>query len=565
VEGPRQNRPVRRWDEIEDSLRAALAPDLEIVRRIGGGDATAVFLARESALQRLVAVKVLRPTSALQEKSRARFIREATSIARISHPNVVSLYRIDTVLEDVPYVAMQYVRGQSLAVRLRSQERIPLHQARPILAGVASALEAAHARGILHRDLNPSNILLEEETGQVFLTDFGLALLFEDEEGSDSRITTQGHVVGNLRYLSPEQVRGERPDARADIWGLGVLAWEIIAGRGPFDRDSVSAALRASLEGNAPRMGEACPEIPAPVAMLFDRCLALEPAARPTAAEIVRKLGNGLRGHRTPASPTGVEATMPDVAATGPSSGDSPTHRLVLRLLGGLELESADRTNVTPLLSQPKRVALLVLLACGGRGLQRRDSLIGLLWPEMDQDRGRHALRQSLYVLRKTLGNDLFEARGDDEIGLRQDVVSCDVREFEQEAADGNAEAAMKMYCGDLLPGFFLHDAVEFERWLEAERLRLRRVAAGCCWRLAELYESRGDGVGCSTWARRAVDLAPFDEGAVHRLIEVFDRIGNRAGAISAYDHFVRRLRDEYAAEPSPETEALISRVRTRS
>ena len=566
VERSRQYLAVRSWEDIEDSLRAALAPDLEVVRKIGGGDTTAVFLAREPTLQRLVAIKVLRPTSALQEKARARFVREATSIARISHPNVVSLYRIDTVLEDVPYVVMQYVRGQSLAVRLRSEGPAPLHESGLILGGVASALEAAHARGILHRDLNPSNVLLEEDTGQVFLTDFGLALLFRDNEGSGGRITTQGHVIGNLRYLSPEQVRGAQPDEFADIWGLGVLAWEILTGRGPFDRESVAATMRASLEGDAPRLGEVRADLPAPCGILIDRCLALERSHRPTASEFVLELVGEATGHPTLTSQAGTRGTGSVVTTIDRASDDSTTYHLSLRLLGGLELEASDQSSVTPLLSQPKRVALLVLLACGsGPGLLRRDSLIGLLWPEMDQDRGRHALRQSLYILRKTLGHDLLDARGDDEIGLRGGVVTCDVKMFEREVAGGNAESAMEMYRGDLLPGFFLHNAVEFERWLETERLRLRRVAAGCCWRLAEQYEARGDGVGCSTWARRSVDLAPFDEGAVDRLIEVLDRIGNRAGAISAYDHFVRRLSDEYAAEPSPETEALIDRVRSRS
>lgn len=561
---------VRSWETIEDSLRTALAPQLEIVRKIGGGNSTAVFLAREPALQRLVAIKVLRPIRSQQEKARARFIREATSIARISHPNVVSLYRIDTVLDEVPYVAMQYVRGQSLAVRLRSDEPLPLEDSRRILLGVASALHAAHSRGILHRDLNPSNILLEEETGQVFLTDFGLALLLQGDDESTSRITTQGHVIGNLRYLSPEQVRGEKAGELSDIWGLGVLAWEILVGRGPFDRDSIAATMRASLLGDAPRLDSVNPDIPDSYATLFDRCLALDPERRPTASEIAAELADAGVEEPLPIPGTGAESRSSTAGAVAETVDEvaevSSDHQLSFRLLGGLELEAADGTNVSAILSQPKRVALLVLLACGsGRGLLRRDSLIGLLWPELDQDRGRHALRQSLYVLRKALGHDLVEARGDDEVGICRDMISCDVERFEREATGGNAESAMKMYGGDLLPGFFLHDAVEFERWLEAERLRLRRIAASCCWRLAEEYETRGDGLGCSTWARRAVDHAPFDEGAVHRLIELLDRTGNRAGAISAYDHFARRLREEYAAEPSPETEALIDRVRARN
>lgn len=570
METVRHDGTVRSWETIEQSLRTALAPELELVRRIGGGNSTAVFLAREPALQRLVAIKVLRPTRSHQKKARARFIREATSIARISHPNVVSLYRIDTVLDEVPYVAMQYVRGQSLAVRLQSDDPLPLEDARRILLGVASALQAAHARGILHRDLNPSNILLEEETGQVFLTDFGLALLLQDDEESSGRITTQGHVIGNLRYLSPEQVRGEKAGELSDIWGLGVLAWEILAGRGPFDRDSVAATMRASLLGDAPRLETACSGIPGSYASLFDRCLGLDPETRPTAAEIAGALAEPGAELPLPVSGGRWEEKSSAAVAVDGSAGaeaEAPSaHQLSLRLLGGLELEATDGTRVSSILSQPKRVALLVLLACGsGNGLLRRDSLIGLLWPELDQDRGRHALRQSLYVLRKALGHDLVESRGDDEVGLRRDVVLCDVKRFEREATSGNAESAMDMYGGDLLPGFFVSDAVEFERWLEAERLRLRRIAASCCWRLAEQYEAGGDAVGCSKWARHAVDLAPFDEGAVHRLIELLDRIGNRAGALGAYDHFARRLRAEYAAEPSPETEALVDRVRTRN
>jgi serine/threonine-protein kinase len=555
---------------IEQSLRTALAPELELVRKIGGGNSTAVFLAREPALQRLVAIKVLRPTRSHQKKARARFIREATSIARISHPNVVSLYRIDTVLDEVPYVAMQFVRGQSLAVRLQSEDPLSFEDARRVLLGVASALQAAHARGILHRDLNPSNILLEEETGQVFLTDFGLALLLQDDDDSGGRITTQGHVIGNLRYLSPEQVRGEKAGEYSDIWGLGVLAWEILAGRGPFDQDSVAATMRASLLGDAPRLDTACSGIPRLYSTLFDRCLALDPESRPTASEIAGELAvpaaqlafpvpDGRREERS--STAGAVDGSANAEAEAPSA-----EQLSLRLLGGLELEATGGTRVSSILSQPKRVALLVLLACGSEtGLLRRDSLIGLLWPELDQDRGRHALRQSLYVLRKALGHDIVEARGDDEVGLRRDAITCDVKRFEREATGGNAESAMDLYRGDLLPGFFVHDAVEFERWLEAERLRLRRIAAGCCWRLAEQYEADGDSVDCSKWARRAVDLAPFDEGAVDRLIQLLDRSGNRAGALRAYDHFARRLRAEYAAEPSPETEALIDQVRSRN
>ena len=291
-------------------------------------------------------------------------------------------------------------------------------------------------------------------------------------------------------------------------------------------------------------MGKRCTEIVAELAAYGD--------SPPTTATLDRPAESG-------------DGDQPIDQMTAEAPAESPGHQLSLKLLGRLDLAATGKTDVRSILSQPKRVALLVMLACASRrGLVRRDSLIGLLWPELDQDRGRHALRQSLYVLRKALGKDLVETRGDDEIGIRRHAVTCDAGEFEREATEGNAKAAMEWYCGDLLPGFFLHDAVEFERWLEAERVRLRRMAAICCWQLAEDSETAEDIARCSIWARRAVDLAPFDEGAVHRLIELLDRSGNRAGAVSTYDHFARRLRDEYAAEPSPETEVLIDRVRSR-
>jgi serine/threonine-protein kinase len=545
------------WDSLEIALREELRPDLEIVRKIGGGGSTAVFLAREPALQRLVAIKVLRPHLTDEEKTRERFMREVRSIARISHPNVVSLFRIGTVLDGVPYVVMQYVRGESLAERLAKGGPLELEGGREVIRAIASALEAAHERGILHRDLNPTNVLLEEVTGQTYLTDFGLALLMGDAATGSSRLTTKGHVVGNLRYLSPEQIRGDEPDEKADLWGLGILAWETLVGRGPFDTGSVAEALRASLEADPPRIAEAVPGLMDAESEVIDRCLERLPSARPEAGDVAGVLSGALNVSSMPDSPRGSPP-----AHQAPDT-DSP---LILRTLGGLDLESRDGLDVQPLLRQPKRMALLVLLAHGGEcGHLRRDTLVGLLWPESDQARGRQALRQSLYVIRKALGLDLFEARGDAELGIRTDVLSCDAVEFERLARTGDSEAAMRWYRGELLPGFFLNDAVEFERWLETERLRLRRLAAGCCWNLAEQNRAADDVAAAGQWARRAADLTPFDEGAVDRLIAFLDQIGDRAGALRAFDHFERRLQEEYAAEPSPETLALIERVRSRS
>lgn len=548
-------------DPLQASVRDALAPELEVVRRLGGTSRVAVFAARDPALLRLVAVKVLLPARARQEKARERFFREARAVARISHPNVVALYQIGTLPDEVPYVVMQFVRGPSLAERLAERDRLPVPEALTILAGVSSALEAAHARDIVHRDLTPGNVLLDEATGEALLTDFGLALLLED--GERDRLTTQGRVIGNLRYLSPEQLRGADPSPGADIWAFGVLAWEVLVGRGPFDAGGVRDQVRATLSSEPDDLAAHCADLPAEAAVLLASCLGRDPVERPSAGDLARALSGaraaGARadaaGPTRPASVNGV-----DGRAAQPPAGEGV---LELRALGGLDLRKTDGTAVGGILSQPKRSALLVYLAAEAWELPvQRDSLVGLFWPELDQDRGRHALRQALYVLRRALGPEVLLAHGDDDVRVDSTRLRSDVGMFERAASTGDPATAMRWYGGDLLPGFYVSDAVEFERWMERERLRLRRLAADCAWSLSAGAEEARDPTGAARWARVATDLTPYDEAALHRLLSLLDRLGDRGGAIRAFEHFARRLDVEYAASPSHSTLDLIRRVR---
>lgn len=547
-------------DPVEVSVREALAPELEVVRRLGGSSRVAVFVARDPALQRLVAVKVLLPTRARQEKARARFFREARAVARISHPNVVALHQIGTLPGEVPYVVMRYVRGESLGARLAGRGRLPAGEALSVLAGVASALEAAHAREILHRDVTPSNVLLDEATGEALLSDFGLALLLEDAEGD--RLTTQGRIVGNLRYLSPEQLRGADPSPSADIWAFGVLAWEVLTGRGPFDGSGIRDTVRATLTAEPGEIGALCPDLPDEAREMLSRCLAKDPDRRPSAGDLAAALaraGSAAGGAADEGTSRGTsEASVRERHAQPLGEG---VHEL--RVLGGLDLRRTDGTPVGGILSQPKRSALLVYLAAEAWEVPvRRDSLVGLFWPELDQDRGRHALRQALYVLRRALGPDVLLAHGDDDVRVDSSRLRSDVGMFERAASSGDAGAAMRWYGGDLLPGFYVSDAVEFERWLERERLRLRRLAADCAWSLSVEAEEGNEPAGATRWAREATDLTPYDEAALHRLVCLLDRLGDRGGAIRAFEHFARRLEEEYAASPSPRTLELIDRVR---
>jgi serine/threonine-protein kinase len=216
-------------------------------------------------------------------------------------------------------------------------------------------------------------------------------------------------------------------------------------------------------------------------------------------------------------------------------------------------------------LAQPKRVALLLYLALGARqGFKRRDTLLGVFWSDVEEERARHALRQALYVLRRALGSNVVVSRGDEELGVDRERVWCDAAAFEAAVDAGRSVDALELYEGDLLPGFYLDDAPEFERWLENERRRLRRKAADSAWAEADQRENTGDLAEASRWARRAQELTPFDETSLCRLIGLLDRIGDRAGAIKAYDQFARLLESAYEAEPAPETRALIQRIRDR-
>jgi len=235
------------------------------------------------------------------------------------------------------------------------------------------------------------------------------------------------------------------------------------------------------------------------------------------------------------------------------------------RVLGAVNLLSADGRELRAVLAQPKRVALLAYVAAASpRGFHRRDSLLALFWPELDQEHARAALRQALHGLRRALGDAALESRGDEEIRLGDQDVWCDALAFDSAVDAARLTEALKLYRGDLLDGFFISGAPEFERWLEDERARLRRRAVETAWKLAETCRVAGDLSLAAHWARHAAALVRDDEGALRRLITLLGDLGDRAGALQAYDVFARRLTEEYEAQPATETRALIAAIRSR-
>src|SRR5437763_532677 len=235
------------------------------------------------------------------------------------------------------------------------------------------------------------------------------------------------------------------------------------------------------------------------------------------------------------------------------------------RMLGGLSLTAADGREVRSLLAQPRRVALLAYLAAGTpRDFQRRDSLVALFWPALDQKHARAALREALHVLRGAVGQGIVTRRGDEEIGLDADLFWNDVAACDRAVAAAEWGEALELYRGDLLEGFFISAAPGFERWLETDRDRRKDAACRSAHALIERSEASGDFAAAASWARRAARLTPFDEKLVRHWISLLDRLGDRARAVQVYDEFASRLAQEYEMQPATETQALIAAVRAR-
>ena len=236
------------------------------------------------------------------------------------------------------------------------------------------------------------------------------------------------------------------------------------------------------------------------------------------------------------------------------------------RTLGALDLRAADGRELHTLLAQPKRIALLAYLCIADpRGYHRRDTLLGLFWPDSDQEHARASLRKSVHVLRKALGEDAIVSRGDEEIDVDRDRISCDVNSFEEHVRANRFQEALDVYRGDLLTGFFVDDAPEFERWLHSQRTRLRSAAARAAYEAAEQLEKDGDYAAAVPLAERSLDLVGTDERTLRKLIALRVRAGDRAGAIDTYESFARNLAAEYQTQPSTETQSLLEKVRSGS
>lgn len=233
------------------------------------------------------------------------------------------------------------------------------------------------------------------------------------------------------------------------------------------------------------------------------------------------------------------------------------------RTLGELSLTADDGRTVRSVLAQPKRLALLAYLASPRTPeFVSRGVLVGLFWPESDEERARNALRTSLSFLRRALGPDVLVSRGENDVGLDPARLRCDAAELEAALEAGDDERALDLYGGEYLHGLVVEEALAFERWVEAERRRFRLRTRDAARRLAESALASGAGEQAEIGARRAAALDPWDEATLQLLMRVLAQRGNRAGALEAYERFVDGAREELRLEPSAESEALAAAIR---
>jgi serine/threonine-protein kinase len=301
-------------------LAAALGSAYTIETEIGRGGMGVVYRAADERLRRPVAIKVLPPELAFRPDIRARFMREAQTAARLSHPHIVPIHTVGEH-HDLVYFIMGFVDGESLSVRLKRRTRLSVDEARRVMRETADALAAAHQQGVIHRDVKPDNILLEGTRGRVMVTDFGIAKALSAEGGT---LTEAGVAIGTPAFMSPEQAAGERElDGRSDVYSLGVVAYQMLSGELPFQAPTVPGLLMKQITEAPVPVDRKRPELPRELALIVMRCLEKDPEDRwPTADALRRALETGI--YTAPPPRAGARARQSPAARALPLEDSTP-------------------------------------------------------------------------------------------------------------------------------------------------------------------------------------------------------------------------------------------------
>ncbi len=300
-----------------------IAGRYELGERLGHGGMSTVQVALDRRLERDVAVKLLAEHLADDSQFISRFRREALAAARLVHPNIVQVF--DFGLDEASgrhYIVMEYIRGRSGAEILREETRLGVADTLELVDGACRGLAHAHRMGVVHRDVKPGNILRSDD-GAVKLADFGIAKAMV---GQTSQITQAGSVLGTAAYLAPEQATGGDVGPPADLYGLGVVSYQLLAGRLPYDANSLTELALMQQRARPPRLDELTRDVPPALALAIDRALAIEPADRYASADEMRvALHDGARGIAPEgADPTAATAMLSSRRTAAPRAAAAP-------------------------------------------------------------------------------------------------------------------------------------------------------------------------------------------------------------------------------------------------
>ena len=338
-------------------------------RRLGVGGMATVQLALDTRLERYVAVKLLAEHLAQDASFVSRFRREALAAARLVHPNIVQVFDFGAdQASGQPYIVMEWVDGPSCAEILRELGRLEPADAVSILTQSCRGLDYAHRNGVVHRDVKPGNLLRVRDDGQVKLADFGIAKATEHSD-----MTKVGSVLGTAAYLSPEQARGESAGPASDLYALGVVSYQLLAGRLPYEAASLTDLARQQDTIAPPPLHEVDPAIPRPLSLVVARALEREPADRfPDAASMEQALSRAMRGIAPP-EPTAATRALDRTEATRLLEGTSVTTPLART-----QATAPRRKRLEPIAEPPRRPARPAAAAPAAAAAQRRRP--GGLW-----------------------------------------------------------------------------------------------------------------------------------------------------------------------------------------
>jgi serine/threonine protein kinase len=310
---------------------------------IARGGMAVVYRARDTRLDRPVALKVLAPELTENESFRKRFIRESQLAALIDHPHIIPIYRAGQ-FEDALYLAMRFVDGTDLHGLLARTGPLDLPLAVRVFEQIGSALDVAHEHHLVHRDVKPGNVLVDEGGGpsrfHLYLTDFGLTKRIASLSG----LTAPGHFLGTVAYIAPEQIAGRPADARTDVYALGCVLFEALTGDRPFDRDTDAAVLFAHLHDRPPSVAAARSDLPRVVDRIVAKAMAKEPGGRYTNC---RELVADLRALATKTAPAPSAPETGRAAATARAAGTDSRPTRYLARWSAPEADSAARSRVT--------------------------------------------------------------------------------------------------------------------------------------------------------------------------------------------------------------------------